>query len=369
MPSIQNDLKRIRLSLKKRREDGYTGEKTCTGAYKTHGKIDRGAASAIIKLKGGKVRADSCQKGQADGGPGSGNWGHEGRDTGEPGGSKPGGGKKNRTYRNKIGFIATMKKGDAKLLERTDRKVAKMRKKLPGLMKESHETWESCVAASKSGSSIPSGSEARKDRVLKGLSPGAQKRYDRVFEAEQRITKDLIGIASDSGTEMYGLDFSLKKGSSVVEKVARKRAADIARELKPKTDEEYVSQLGDLVRYTQLCDHNKMADVAKGTLSSLKAKGYDVVEVDNKWQDEKSTYKGFHIIAKDKNGQRFELQIHSKESMDVKELNHVQYEVARQPKASAYVRDTLDPQMAERTAKMKKPKGMNDPALKSWKNE
>ena len=30
-----------------------------------------------------------------------------------------------------------------------------------------------------------------------------------------------------------------------------------------------------------------------------------------KWQDEKSTYKGFHIIVKDKDGQQFELQTHS----------------------------------------------------------
>ena len=62
-----------------------------------------------------------------------------------------------------------------------------------------------------------------------------------------------------------------------------------------------------------------------------------------KWQDEKSTYKGFHIIVKDKDGQQFELQIHSKESKDVKKLNHVQHQVSRKPNSSAYAKDTLEP--------------------------
>ena len=305
--------------------------------------------SAIIK------NAGSC-----DGGPGSGNHGHSGR-PGKRGGSAKGGGAVNRVQREGV-WVSKRKKNDDQLLAKTAKKVAKAKDNLSKFNASNRETWEKCQQAYKSKADIPSASVAKGDRTLKNSTPEAQAIYDKVFESEKKITKDLVDIASASGTWMYGLDFSIKTASSVEDKIQRRKAKAAATG-EPVSDADIVSKMGDLVRYTQLCDHDKIGTTAKKTLDALSEKGYIIVDIDNKWNVPDSTYKGFHIAAKSPDGQLFELQIHSPDSMEVKELNHVQYEVARKVGTSAYVMDTLNSEMATRTATMTTPKGMSDPLL------
>lgn len=259
-------------------------------------------------------------------------------------------------------------KGDDELLKKTSDKVESTKKNIQKIMDTNHKNWEKCREAYENGERIPSGKEAEKDSELKNSSREAQEAYDKARSCEPQITSDLVGIAAKSGTEMYGLDYSVKTAKSVEEKIGRKNE-DYAKAGISKTDAQTVREMGDLVRYTQLCDHDKIADTAKSTLDALKDKGYEITEVDNKWMDKGSTYKGLHIAAKDRNGQTFELQIHSPESMMVKEQNHVQYEVSRKPETSPYVKEKLNSEMAARSAGMKMPRGMDDPALRTWKKK
>jgi hypothetical protein len=309
-------------------------------------------------------RADRADR--ADGGPGSGNWGHKGR-PGEIGGSGEAGGASNREFREKIGFISKKRQGDEKLCQRAIAKGKKARQAVQGLFKSNHETWERCRDAVSSGKPIPSGTEAEKNHVIVGASKEAQAAYDAARSHEKNITKDMVEIAGASGTEMYGLDFSIKTGKSMADKISRKRAGFIAKQEEPPSDEEIVKSLTDMVRYTQLCKHDDIAKVGKSTIESLKSKGYEIEEISNKWMDPKSYYKGLHILATNPEGQTFELQIHSKESMEVKEQLHPMYEEERKANASAYTRDTLAPAQAEISKTLSMPKGIDDPALRDWK--
>lgn len=292
-----------------------------------------------------------------DGGPGSGNWGHAGRE-GKIGGSAKGGGSGNREYRNKLGFISKKHKGDEERCARARKRGEDARAKLPKMFKDSHETWENCRKAAESGNRIPSASKAAKDHTIPGASPEAQAAYDKARKCEPEITRDMIDIASANGNEMYGLDYAVKTGASMAEKIERKKAAAKTSGI-PQTDEEIVQGLGDMVRYTQLCPHDKTAETARKTIDALKKKGYRIDKVDNKWNDSNSDYKGLHIDVVSPTGQKFELQIHSKESIEVKEQIHHRYNETRKASASAYVRDELGPEMRDISKKLKTPEGMN----------
>lgn len=116
-----------------------------------------------------------------------------------------------------------------------------------------------------------------------------------------------------------------------------------------------------------MTDHNSIAATTKKTISDLKSKGYTVNEVDNKYQDPTSDYKGVHIGAVSPSGQQIELQIHSKESMKVKETIHPMYDVARDTKTPQRVKKALQMEMHDISQKMAVPKGIMDSSLKSWK--
>ena len=66
--------------------------------------------------------------------------------------------------------------------------------------------------------------------------------------------------------------------------------------------------------------YNKYLEVKK----LLKQKGYATIKVKNSWEDN-SPYKGINTILK-KDDLYFEMQYHTKKSLEVKEINHKLYE-------------------------------------------
>ncbi|CAI3205328.1 hypothetical protein CNEO2_1750003 [Clostridium neonatale] len=165
-------------------------------------------------------------------------------------------------------------------------------------------------------------------------------------------------IAKSLGSEMYGLEFSVKTASSVEDKIARKKKVGY-------TEKEAIESMGDIVRYTQLCSHDKIAGNTIKTIELLTKKGYDVIEVDNKYLDPNSDYKGVHINAVSPEGQKFELQIHSKESMEVKDKIHPMYEEARNVKTSENRSIELKKKMKEISSALPQPKGIE--SVKNFK--
>lgn len=203
-----------------------------------------------------------------------------------------------------------------------------------------------------------SGSEAEKDCKLKHCSKVIQKKYDKCRENEKKITPVMNKIASELGAKMYGLQYSVKTASSVENKIERKKEKGF-------TEEEAINSMNDIVRYTQLCEHDKIPENTIKTIDYLVEKGYDIVEVDNKYLNPNSDYKGVHINVVSPEGQSFELQIHSDQSMAVKNSIHPLYEEARSVKTSEERTIELKKQMKAISSRLPNPKGIE--AIKNFK--
>ena len=209
-----------------------------------------------------------------------------------------------------------------------------------------------------SGEGGGSGSAAEKDCKLKNSSKEIQEIYDRNRKNEKIITPVMNDIAKSLGSEMYGLEFSVKTASSVEDKIARKMQLGL-------TAKQAIESMGDIVRYTQLCDHNKIAENAVKTIELLTKKGYDVIEVDNKYLEKDSDYKGLHINVISPEGQKFELQIHSDKSIKVKDKIHKLYEDYRKVDTPPKRKKELQKIMKEISSEIPNPKGIE--SIKNFK--
>lgn len=278
------------------------------------------------------------------------------------GGSGGGGGSK-MTNQDKISkMVSAMSSDEKKLFSKANEDSKKAVKNLNDTYASNKETWDKASKAVAEGKQPVTATAAAKDHTIPGASKQAQAAYDAIRAKEPQISKDMIEIAGQSGSEMYGLDFSVKTGKSIASKINRIKNKSENRE---KTDAELVNGMGDLVRYTQLTDHNNIAAATKSTVDQLKKKGYTVNEVDNKYNKKGSDYKGVHIGAVSPSGQQIELQIHSKQSMKVKETIHPMYDVSREN--SGRVKNALKLEMKDVSSTLADPDGIS--SIKSWKKK
>lgn len=131
------------------------------------------------------------------------------------------------------------------------------------------------------------------------------------------IANDILGVTEQQGGIMVGLDFRLKRPDSLT----RKLYADV-REAKEKgqtiTLQDAANKMGDVARFTSCFEPKDFQKGADAVIRSLQQKGYELVKFKNYFQPG-SSYKGLNCNFKDKNGNIFELQFHTPETMKIKE--------------------------------------------------
>ena len=193
----------------------------------------------------------------------------------------------------------------------------------------------------RNGKIVISGSASKNDNILLGCNERAQVAYNMAKANEPRITLDMLDIAHRLGTSMDGLEYSVKTASSVVSKIERKTDKALQAGETPKKDFEYVSETGDLLRYTQVVNHDEIAAKVRATVKLLEDKGYTVDEIDNKYLNEEGRYKAVHLNATSPSGQHFEMQIHSPESLAASRATHTMYEEWRRPETSEERKEEL----------------------------
>lgn len=130
------------------------------------------------------------------------------------------------------------------------------------------------------------------DSVLKKY-PQVQELYDKARVREPQITKMMENISEALGNSMAGLAFSVKEASHVEIKIE----ADLKKELKDDknaTVKSVADKLGDLVRYTQISPHDKIAESTRQSISMLEKEGCVITDVKNFFAHPKSDtgYKG-----------------------------------------------------------------------------
>ena len=129
---------------------------------------------------------------------------------------------------------------------------------------------------------------------------------------EPKITSDLSTIAAETNAQMAGLEYRLKTEDSLVRKIAKDA------DEKSVSLQEADNKIRNVLRYTMLRDEKNFTDGCFATQDALIKNGYRIKRVKNTWKDG-ATYKGVNTIIADSRGNEFELQFHTRKSLEVKE--------------------------------------------------
>lgn len=170
--------------------------------------------------------------------------------------------------------------------------------------------------------------------------------YDDSLARELSITPQIMEVAAKTKGAVDGLKFRVKQPNSL-----RRKIVEQVRLGEYKTPAEAAANISDAVRYTIAYDKNEYLTGVTSALDELRTKGYQL-KVKNYWQRE--DYKGINIAVKDSQGKVFELQLHTKESLAIKEDLHALYEQYRVSRNDAE-RWRLWNQMTEIAAKTPEP--------------
>ena len=129
--------------------------------------------------------------------------------------------------------------------------------------------------------------------------------------------------AADTGRRLAGLEHMLKGEDRLKEKIADELAA------KPrKTVREALDDVADAVRFTLCYPAQSYAEGVLADVDRLKAEGFELIKLKNLWHADQ--YKGINSQWRvTSTGTRFEMQFHTPESREAKELTHEAYERIR----------------------------------------
>lgn len=221
--------------------------------------------------------------------------------------------------------------------------------------KESSGSGNKSKAESSSGGKKPFMTEKEYASVKKNVEHILKK----AVASEPKITKDLKSI---EGIKLLGLDYRLKTEKSAVEKVKRERI-EKGEKIAKFTDEDIMSGMWDLVRYTQEVDSDTFVEQAEKTLQSLEKKGYKVFELKNFWLPEyngngKNPYRGVNVKLISPDGQKVELQFNTANNMKVKEQMHQIYNQQREFKPDSKEFNELNAKSLKLTKLFDNPKGI-----------
>lgn len=207
------------------------------------------------------------------GGPGSGNFGHAGR-PGERGGSAPRGGSAEPTPEERSAHAIADNPHRKELLER------------------------------------------------------AQKLKETAIRKDPEITGNISKAVAAAGGEMKGLEHRVKENAN---RTAEKMAERIDQGMTPAQAQDAIY---DSLRYTGVYDASSYTANVQQTIDSMKAAGYTVYDHKDKnyWSDPPGLYQGMNYVFEDRDGFKFEMQFHTKESAKIKDQIHKSYQELRSTK-------------------------------------
>lgn len=179
------------------------------------------------------------------------------------------------------------------------------------------------------------------------------KTYTVAKQNEPIITKDLKDVAKKSGGKLAGLEYRLKTHESYIRKVK----SDM---LGGRTEKEVLNSTYDIVRYTNVSKAEDFTDNFHDTIDNLSKKGYNIIRAKNTLSNSSAPYRGINAVIQNSHGLKFELQFHTEQSFQIKQLNHNLYEKIRQDGVSAKEKAELTNQMMDNSLKINAPKGVKN---------
>ena len=142
--------------------------------------------------------------------------------------------------------------------------------------------------------------------------------------------------AADPERKLAGLEHMLKGEDRLKEKIA-----DALRARPELTVVQALAIVPDSVRFTLSYSTERYANGVLADIDRLKAEGFELIKLKNLWADDQ--YKGINSQWRSlEAGCCFELQFHTPESLEAKELTHKAYERIRSGQASTTERQELE---------------------------
>lgn len=142
--------------------------------------------------------------------------------------------------------------------------------------------------------------------------------------------------AADPDRHLVGLENMPKGEDRVKEKIA-----DALRARPELTVIQALSIVPDPVRFTLRYSPERYADGVHADVNLLKAEGFELIKLKNLWAGDQ--YRGINSQwRRPETGTRFEMQFHTPESLEAKELTHKAYERIRSGQSSAVERQELE---------------------------
>lgn len=184
---------------------------------------------------------------------------------------------------------------------------------------------------------------------------------DRVSKAEPEVTRTMKGVETEvPGARLVGLQYCLKGGERYKEKVATEVR------LKPERSiAEILARVPDAIRYTFECGEDHYMDSYQDICGKLEERGNELLVRRNSWDD--PDYKGVNTRWLTTDGQTFEVQIHTADSFQAKQLTHVAYERLRTGVATGAERPELESFQQAVTSSIPVPRGVD--AITDYRKE
>jgi hypothetical protein len=182
------------------------------------------------------------------------------------------------------------------------------------------------------------GNDASTDRVARNLEHRAtvddafrahaiDTGYARVREIEEKtVTPAMRRIeAEDPDRHLAGLEHRLKGKDRLAEKVEKWLSAQADLRL-----DDAFALVKDAIRYTFVYNDKDYTEGVYADCERLDSAGFEPVDRQNSWKEDQ--YKGINGRWREPHsGMLFEVQFHTQESVDAKELTHSAYERIRDP--------------------------------------
>lgn len=195
----------------------------------------------------------------------------------------------------------------------------------------------------------------------------AQSTLKAARDAEKYVTRDLKRAVSKGNGHLEGLDFRFKGRGSLQRKIVDKSAS------KGISQKEYAQKITDALRYTNISTPENLTQDYMTIVGDLEKKGYSMAEVSNTLKIKDAQYRGINTLVRTPDGYVFELQFHTPQSVEIKEVNHKLYEVQRLASTSEEEKIKLGQEMSQNALSIETPKNIDsivnkliDAPIKQW---
>lgn len=203
--------------------------------------------------------------------------------------------------------------------------------------------------ASSAVSATPAAPADPETELKKHAAAAAQTLIATATKAEPGVTSTLQALCTQTKGKLVGLEHRLKTESSLSRKLVDRARTQVTQGKGAQLAvSEEAKKANDVLRYTMVLDEKSYWNNELKMRNALeKDYGYKVTDYWDAWSDKASrAYKGLTLRFATKEGQVFELQIHTLASFDTKMGIHEEYEEARESGTTPERRKALTEYMA-----------------------